>query len=275
MPATITSNQLQLQPDSLGYQGARYQLPAQPTNAETMVFYYKAYGDGFPVGDDYFEDGPGYGWNKESVFGLSFNGSLTANNGGVVGWANTDDPNRICRVRRNAFQPQFISNSRISLSASGQHISFGNEGAYFYYGSTNKGQRITSLSQYGVGKFCPTTTGIGLTGAADFLGIIKVQKNISNPSQISISVGNNWEGLSTNNFATALSSSKTNWDLFNYAQVETTNFRPYSTNPALSNTIFFPSWIVAKWPSGIVGRNLVVTNIKVEYYSKETLITIV
>ena len=275
MPAIIISNQLQLQPNNIGYQGARFQLPPQPVNAETMVFYYKAYGEGFPLGNDYLEDGSGYSWNKESMFGLSFSGSLSANNGGIVGWTGRENPNNIYRIRRNVFNSNFISNSNISLSANGQHMTFGNESAYFYYGHQTKSNFITSFGLYGVGVFCPTTNGIGLTGAANFLGIIKIQKNTSNANQISISVGNNWEGFSVENFASALSSSKTNWEMFNYAQPETTNFRPYSTTPTLSNTIFFPSWIVAKWPSGIVGRNLVITNIKVEYYSQETLITIV
>jgi hypothetical protein len=83
-----------------------------------------------------------------------------------------------------------------------------------------------------------------------------------------LSYGNNWQNLTSANFSTALSSSLTNWAFQNVSQVETTNFRPNHANAdvALRSTITFPRWLVVRWPSGIVGRNLVITDIKVEYY---------
>ena len=156
MPAVINQNKIELQPDNLGYQAARVNLPTQPSNADTMVFYYRVYVDGWPNGQYMTENISNYGWNKDFYFGLSFSDSVAANNGGIVGWANVGNGNELGNSWIQGTQPvrfaSFFGNNTIPLSASGQYFTpSGSDGDYFYYGSRTKTNRISVNTPYGGG----------------------------------------------------------------------------------------------------------------------------
>jgi hypothetical protein len=158
----------------------------------------------------------------------------------------------------------FLGNSGYTQASP---VSFGYLEAFGFGAAVTSRFNASSNSFYGGSAF-PTTQGIGVDGAKKYLGIIMVSRHSEDVQRVVLSYGNNWQNLTSANFSTALSSSLTNWAFQNSSQVETTNFRPNHANAdvALRSTITFPRWLVVRWPSGIVGRNLVITDIKVEYY---------
>jgi len=268
MGALISSNTLRLEPDGLSFQTGKVQLPLAPSNANTMVFYYKAYFENIVLnigGGEIIEDATNYAWNNDAFFGLSFSGTVSANTGGILGFTNITE-NNILRAR----QP-------------GNYIPFGNNSGYlaiipcallgdasrFSYGPNNNGESTISVANNSFlgGQLAPSTHFIGLSGAKKYLGIIKVAKHEENSQNIVISYGNNWENMPASSFSSAISSLSSNWAFQNINVRETVNFRPNHANPALSNTINFPRWIVAKWPSAVLDRNFVVTDVKIEYYT--------
>jgi hypothetical protein len=263
MPAVINNDRLELRADSLGYQAARVQLPAQPSTADTMVFYYKAWVEGWPVSTN--EANTSYAWNGDAFFGLSFNGSVSANNGGIVGWTNqqgtTSAGNTISHTtytswRPSATTPFVFTNGGFNINA-------------LYYGSSTTSNFINTTY---AGMPFPTNAVIGTSAVNSFLGIIKMQKVAANASNISISFGTNWEGLAQDNYTTALTSANTSWIVNNNAVQERSNFRPNWNSPSLSGTVVFPSWVVAKWVSGVPTRNLVIDSLRVEYYNGAELV---
>lgn len=264
MGALISSNTLRLEPDGLSYQTARVQIPPAPSATNTMVFYYKAYVNEWP--ENTFENGSSYAWNNDAFFGLSFNGTVSANVGGIVGFTNTNQPEVGATLSKYDWSSYFFHKN----SGFSQTVPFAlgyNSGNYniFSYG------HALSTTVYSAGFpnsiMCLSTNTIGLTGAQKHLGIIKIGKHPDDTQRIVLSYGNNYQGVSSQNFSIALSSSLTNWAFQNISLQETTNFRSNFSNPELANTINFPKWIVAKWPSAVVGRNFVVTDIKIEYYT--------
>lgn len=266
MGAIISSNTLRLEPDSISYQTGKVQIPEAPSDANTMIFYYKAYFDTTPeIGNAITtEDGTSYAWNNDSFFGLSFSGTVSANVGGIVGFTNGTE--------NNVFRAENPSNRHFNRNSNYTSVipcGFQNAVGRFYFGSTVNGYLEGSGEGFGYyGSYiCPSTQRIGLSGAKTYLGFIQIAKNSSDPQRVVISYGNNWENLSNSNFSTAISSISSNWSFKYSSQIETINFRPNHANPALANTINFPRWIVTKWPSAVLGRNFVVTDIKVEYYS--------
>lgn len=270
MGALISSNTLRLEPDGLSYQTARVQIPTAPSDANTMVFYYKAYFDTIVInqgGGEFTESGLSYSWNKDAMFGLSFTGTVSANMGGLLGFSNGANNNNIIRVRQPADYVPFGNNSGYSAIVPAGFNQMGE----FYYGAGKANQfndyHTIGNNLYSAGLLGPSTHFIGLSGAQKYLGIIKVSKNQNNPQNIVMSYGNNWQNLPVSEFSTALTSLSSNWAFQNIDRSETVNFRPNHANPALANTINFPTWVVAKWPSGVLGRNFVVTDIKIEYYT--------
>lgn len=259
MPATIINNILELQPDTLGYQAFKIPLSAAPENTTTMVFYYKAYVDNLTSSTN--EDGTSYPWNNDAFFGLSFTGVISANTGGIVGWTNSNSNYVVYSPSAGAYTPLLI-NSEYSQFIP---VAFDTSTSSISYGHPTVTTRA-SIGSY-CGYFCPTTNIINLSGAKKFLGILKISKNPENAQQIIMSYGINWENMSSANFSNALASLSTNWISLGSAQTETTYFRPNHANPLLSNTINFPSWIVGKWSSSKPGRELVITDMKVEYYN--------
>lgn len=257
MPATIINNILELQPDNMGYQAFRMPLTAA-ANASTMVFYYKAYVDNIPVNTN--ENGGSYGWDNDSFFGLSFTNVVSANRGGIVGWSNSNSNTVIFTSSLGTYSPLLINSGYsqfvpVCFDTSTSNISYGHP-------------TFTTRANIGThcGYFCPSTNTIGISGAQRFLGILKVSKHPTNTQQISLAYGMNWENMPSASFSSALSSLSTNWISYGSAQTETTYFRPNHANPLLSNTINFPSWIVGKWTSAQGGRELVITDMKVEFY---------
>lgn len=262
MPSLISSNTLRLEPDNLAAQSARVQLPDRPAGANTMVFYYKAYMEFFAANNPQGEDGSSYAWGANAFFGLSFSGSVSSNTG-VVGFSNGDSP-WVMQV----FGPQqYAPFSNGSGYSSVEIVNFGAISTNFYHGPAKQAFSMGNQN-FGGGRFCPTTRDIGVVGAKKYLGIIQIARHQENVQQVVFSYGNNWENLAVENFRNALSSTLSNWAFRNVAVNETTNFRPNhaSSDPALRSTINFPGWIVMRWPTAIVGRNLVITDIKVEYY---------
>jgi hypothetical protein len=258
MPASIINNTIKLQPDNLGYQAFRIPL-SQQSGAETIVLYYKGYVDNTPSNTS--EDGTNYGWNNDAFFGLSFNGTLSANTGGIVGWSNGNDVNWVANPPSISTHAPFSTNSGYSQMVP---CTFDNIN-YISNGSTNPSSSSRSGGGVYSGAFCPTTTNIFLSGARKFLGILKVAKHPTNTQQIVISYGVNWENMNSSNFGSALTSTSTTWITQSLAVTETTNYRSNYLN-ALSSTINMPNWIVGKWPSVVVGREFVLTDLKVEYY---------
>jgi hypothetical protein len=196
------------------------------------------------------------------MFGLSFSGTVSGNVGGFVGFSNGTSTN-ILRARPPALYDPFAKNSGYSGAIP---VGFNSMGE-FYYGN---GQTSSSNDFIGVGSpgiIAPSTYFIGLTGAKKYLGMFKISKNENTPQNIVLSCGNNWENFSSSSFSTALTSLCSNWFFQNVDRAETVNFRPNYTNPLSANTINFPSWIVVKYPSSVLGRNFVITDIKIEYYS--------
>ena len=268
MPSLISSNTLRLQPDNLTAQTARVQLPAQPAGANTMVFYYKAYMEISTTNNPEYEDGTSYAWGNDAFFGLSFSGTVSSNTGGIAGFSNGTE-GWVLFVRAAGSHSPFAAGSGYS---SVSPVCFGSNMGFFYYGPS--GQIINSSNtNFGGGQFCPTTQNIGVEGAQKYLGIVQIARHQEDNARVIFSYGNNWENLAAADFRNALSSPLSNWAFRNVSVLETTNFRPNhragldnSLDPALRSTITFPRWIVARWPSAIVGRNLVLTDIKVEYY---------
>jgi hypothetical protein len=258
MPATINNNILELQPDNIGYQAFRIPLSAV-SNASTMVFYYKAYVDNTP--NNINEDSGSYGWNNDAFFGLSFNGVLSANIGGIVGWTNSTNNTVVFTQSLANYSPL----NNFSGYSQFVPVCFDTSTNVVSYGHPTITTRASLPSN--AGYFCPSTTTIGVSGAQRFLGILKVAKHPTNTQQIIISYGTNWENMPASSFSSALSSLSTNWLTYGSAQTETTNFRPNNANPLLSDTINFPTWIVGKWPSTVSGRELVISDMKVEYYN--------
>lgn len=261
MPAIISSNTLRLEPDGLSAQTARVQLPAQPAGANVMVFYYKAYMEAAVGNNPAFEDGSSYAWGTKGFFGLSYDGDVNSNSN-AVGFGNRDN-GVLYMWGPQAFAPfaggsGFGSVQPVSFGVFSSEFSIGRQAVFF--NASNGG--------FEAGRFCPTTINIGVEGAQKYLGIVQVARHRENVQQVVFSYGNNWQGLAADHFASALPSSLTNWAFRNIAQTDIINARPNHANAdvALQSTINFPSWVVVRWPSNIVGRNLVITDIKVEYY---------
>jgi hypothetical protein len=263
MGAIISSNTLRLEPDGLSYQTGRIQLSAAPTTANTMVFYYKAYVN--TMAESILEDGTNYAWNNDAFFGLSFNGSVSANVGGIVGFSNSNQTNVGTSTSQQNWSGYWFGKNSGYTSMVGFTMGY-NGGSYnlFSYGHPSSVVYYSTPTWGSI--MCMSTRGIGLS-AQKYLGIIKIGKNDADTSKVTLSYGCNWEGLSAQDFTSALTSTNTAWSFENASLVETTNFRPNNSNPLLSNTINFPTWVVVKWPSAVVGRNLVITDIKVEYYT--------
>lgn len=263
MATIISSNVLRLQPDNLTYQAARVQLPDQPANAQTMVMYYKAYLE-IAANNPDFEYTDSFAWGRHAFFGLSFSGTVSQNTGGIVGFSSASDTYIRVQGLASSF-PIFLGSSGYSQVSP---VSFGQNDTFGFGAAVTGRFSAHNNSQFFAGQAFPTTQGIGVDGAKKYLGIIQVAKHSEDVQRVILSYGNNWQNLTSANFSSALSSSLTNWAFRNVSQVETTNFRPNHANAdvALRSTITFPRWIVARWPSGIVGRNFVITDIKVEYY---------
>lgn len=261
MASLISSNTLRLEPDNLTAQTARVQLPAQPAGANTMVFYYKAYME-VAANNPQLEDGSSYAWGMNAFFGLSFNGSVSSNMG-VVGFSNGDSAWVMQVLAPQQYAPFANGSGYSSVST----VNIGGGASTFYHGPARQSFSRDNHN-FGGGRFCPTTQAIGVEGAKKYLGIIQIARHQENVQQVVFSYGNNWENLAAANFRNALGSNLSNWAFQNVAVNETTNFRPNhaSADLALRNTINFPGWIVVRWPTAIVGRNLVITDIKVEYY---------
>jgi hypothetical protein len=270
MGAIISSNTLRLEPDGLSFQTGKVQLPLAPSNANTMVFYYKAYFENVVInafGGEFTENGSAYSWNTDTTFGLSFTGTVSSHIGGLLGFANGANPPNIIRVRQPADYVPFGNNSGYS-----QIVPVGFQNMIEFYYGPEKNNQFTSHhtignNNYLAGLLGPSTHIIGLSGAQKYLGMIKVSKNQNNSQNIVMSMGNNWENMPASSFSSALTSLSSNWAFRDVNRPETVNFRPNHANPALSNTINFPRWVVAKWPSAVLGRNFVITDIKVEYYT--------
>lgn len=260
MPATINNNSLELVGDSLGYQAARVQLPAQPTDADSMVFYYKAYVDRIPASTN---ENSSNSWDKNAFFGLSFNGTISGANTGLVGYSNIDNTNSASHSGSRQLNASWNPNDIIAPS------SF--DGGIWRFRYANPSYISGSFN---VGIACPNTgpTGADLATAQKYLHIIKINKDANDAQRISLNVGFNWENLSVDTFNRALTSTSTIWAMKDYPIAETTNFRTNWNNPSLSSTINFPSWVVSKWTTPTVDRKFVVTNIKIEYYKNEELI---
>jgi len=251
MPAIISDTSILLQPDNIGYQAFRIPLAAAPAGAVTMVFYYKAYVDG--VGQNVHEDGGSYGWNNDAFFGLSFSGNVAANTGGIVGWSNTTG-NTILRTQGRTTGTIYAHFANSGLNAT--PLYFGDDNRFFAYGS-QIGTGVLPTN----GGFCfPTTDPIGAEEAGKFLGIVKISRQDNNTQNIVLSYGVNWENRALADFPGALSAAATNWIFSNQALAETVNFRP-------GGAMNFPGWIVGKWPSGVIGRTLTITALRVEYYN--------
>jgi|688.fasta_scaffold184996_4 hypothetical protein len=261
MPATINNNALELVGDNLGYQAARVELPPQPTDADAIIFYYKAYVDKIPVGP--YSETSSNSWDKNAFFGLSFDGTINGVNTGLVGYSNIDNINRASYSGSRQLNPTWNPNDIISP------YSFDGGIWRFRYGNPS-----FIAGGFNVGVVCPNTgpTGADLATAEKYLHIIRINKDVNDAQRISLSIGFNWENLSVNDFSKALTSTSTIWALSDYTVNETTNFRTNWNNPSLSGTINFPSWIVSKWTTPTVDRKFVVTNIKIEYYRQEELI---
>lgn len=271
MPAIINNNRLEFQADGLGYQAARVQLPNHPADASLMVFYYKGWVEGWPENTN--EANISYAWNSDVFFGLSFNGSVSANNGGIVGWTNFDYNSVVGGVDVCTTYSTWKS----TLGEVAPFTFYGgintNFARQFYYGSSNASD---NYSAPGIAALSfPSNAVIGTSAVNNFLGVIKMQKSAVNSSNITIGFGTNWEGLSQNNYAVALTSTNTNWIFDDVAVQERTNFRPNWNTPSLSSTVMFPSWVVCKWASGVLGRKLVIDSITIEYYRDEELISVV
>jgi hypothetical protein len=249
MPAIINETSILLQPDNIGYQALKIPLAQQPAGAATMVFYYKGYVD---VAQNITEDGSSYGWNNDAFFGLSFSGDVSANTGGIVGFTN--------RAETTVLRSLSLGNWALftgSGYASATPVFFGTYSNYFHYGHPTPGNALS----LGNGAFCfPSTASIGVSGAEKFLGIIKISKQDDNAQNIVLSYGVNWEGRAASDFSGALTATETNWIFSNATATETTNFRT-------AGAINFPRWIVAKWPSGVLGRTLTLNAMRVEYYN--------
>lgn len=265
MPAVISNDRLELRADSLGYQAARVQLPSQPSNADTMVFYYKAWVEGWPVFTT--ESGTSYSWSPSGFFGLSFSESVSSLPRGIVGWMNPNSTVTGYGITRATYTDWNVpAGLQVSL------FTFSNAGTFnnsFYYGSSATNATIISNT---AGYPFATNAVVGTSAINVVLGVIKLQKVEANPSNISVSFGINWEGLSQSNYTTALTSTGTKWLINNSSVLERFNFRPNWNNPSLSSTITFPSWVVARWTSGVPGRNLVVDSLRVEYYNGTELV---
>jgi len=264
MPAIINNNALELVGDNLGYQAARVQLPSPPTDADTMIFYYKAYVDKIPA--DIFSESSPNGWDKAAFFGMSFDNTISTTNNQLVGYSNISNPNTCAYA---SFRGKYAEWNPNDTTAA-----FGFDGNWrFRYGNTNSNNYIAGPFSYGAVCPCAGTNSEDLQTAKKYLHIIRINKDVNNAQNISLSLGFNWENLSVDDFGTALTSISSVWAFKDYSISETTSFRTNWNNLSLSGTINFPSWIVAKFPSPTIGRKLVVTDIKIEYYRDEELIT--
>lgn len=259
MPAIINNNTIELQPDNVGYQAFRIPI-SQPPKAETMVFYYKAYVDTIPASIS--EDGTNYGWNNDAFFGLSFSGTLSANTGGITGWSNGNDINAVAFTGTLNASTPFSNNSGYS-----QMLPFTYDNSFYMSNGNSSPASNTRSGGNQYGYFCPSTNFINLSGAKKFLGILKVAKHPTNTQQIVLSYGVNWENMTNENFSTSLTSLSTNWIIQSLPVTETTKFRSNYLNPLSANTINMPNWVVGKWTSSVAGRKMVITDIKVEYYT--------
>lgn len=250
MPAIITDTSIVLQPDNVGYQAFRIPLEPQPAGAVTMVFYFKGYVNG--LDSNQTEDGANYGWNNDSFFGLSFNGNVAANTGGIVGWTNSTSNRVLGAAGRSSSHPLFAGQY-----GSATPFYFGDTISFFYYGHPT----LTTSANLSNAAYCfPTTDVIGVAEAEKFLGIFRISRHDTNAQNIVLSFGANWENRSMEDFSGALSAAATRWVFSNHTVAETTNFRP-------GGAMSFPGWIVGKWPSGVIGRTLTLSALRVEYYN--------
>lgn len=254
MSTVIADNKLTMTASGTGYQSAIGQLRvAPPAGADMMVFLYRAYYDSATSS----EASTNYGWGNPSCLGFSFNGTVPSgtdhsNFFGLSG-QNSSGNNVGYTYDANAFgtgEAGLGFNSRNSNNGYNGGTGTNSSGAFSSVISANKGAWDIPANP---------TTGAKFTG-------VWVVKKVAGSQSILLSSGYNLESLTKEDAGQARTSANTVWYGTDQSITESTNWRPSSS------IIVFPEYVVFGFPSGVVGRKMVVEWFKIEYYAYNQLI---
>lgn len=254
MSAVITDNQLILTASGTGYQSASAELrSAPPASADMMVFLFRAYYDS-ATGN---EAETNYGWGNPACYGLSFSGDIPqgTNHSNFFGISGGNSNGNFVGYIYNA---NAFGTGEAGLAMYARSTSNGYNGGT---GTNASGAFTSGLGSSRGAWDLPANPTVG----AKFTGVWVVKKK-GGSQDILLNNGYNLESLSLADAGNARTSGNTVWYGTEQSITETTNWRPSSS------LITFPEHVVFGFPSGVVGRKMVVDWFKIEYYAYNQLI---
>ena len=242
MSARLNGDQVILEGDGLGWQGARRTLPVPPEDAEGMAFYYRAWWDTISASGSSTP-----GWNPAWCFGLSFRPDFP----------DTTDKEYYFGPMQDDLLPYIEVYERFGADSFGA----GKDSAWVGIFSRNfyaGGQAVTNITGGIIGSL-PANPAVG----AEFTGVWLVKKDSASSAGLRISLGYNMESLAHAELSLARTSAATIWT---EANVSITN----SGSPLtwrLGGGMSFPTHFHARNPCPTLGRKLVIDHLAVEYFT--------
>lgn len=253
MSAVITDNQLILTATGTGFQAASGMLrTTPPASADMMVFMFRAYYDSYTS-----DENVNYGWGNPGCLGFSFSGDVPS----------AGDHSNFFGVGSNASETSDDVYYKYSSNAFGSGEAglgfYPRNGSNAFSGSDsedNPGSFTSDIEPNG-----PWDLPANPTSGAKFTGIWIVKKVI-NSRNILLSSGYNMESLSLEDIRNARTSENTVWHGTDTLIEESSNWRPSDS------LIKMPEYVVFGFPSGIIGKKLIVDHFQIDWYSYNQLV---
>lgn len=248
MPATIQNSIVYLAADGFGYQAAKAPLPVPPSGMTGMYFVFRAYFNGS-------EQNTIPGWDHTFAFGLCFNGinptqTSRANFFGIASDP-SDSPSAV-GIRGSSYAFMFSNGNYMGGESYGVY----QQPANFYSGRASGAMTIGNrIDQIG----CLPS---GASSGAYYTGVWVIKK--AGIDQVSLSVGYNLDAIPVSNLKSAVTSAETKWPWRDLIFTDATNWR-------LGGNMNFPSHFIAKLPSSVAGRQLIIEKVDMRYFNSETL----
>lgn len=243
MSALISDGRLLLSATGTGYATGKRALPAAPAAADTLVFFFRAFAEGFAANES-----AAYGWDNAGCLGLSFNGTFPTYDASVALNAKTGF---VGLVHASTAAATAHTLETAPATWGGDTLKFGTAAFALGKATAPNVALAGSLTQ-------AARLPHGATHGAQFTGVWVFRKAPS--QQIVVSTGRNFESLALENISQALTSTATVWDIVNEAATESSNWRPSE------GVIAFPGYVLAKFTGGVAGTRLVLDHFKTEYW---------
>lgn len=242
MSALISDGRLLLSATGSGFATGKRALPAAPAAADALVFYFRAFLEGFAA-----DESSTYGWDNAGCVGLSFNGTFPEYNATALN-AKTGF---VGLVHASASAAVVHDLETAPATWAGDTVKFGTP--QFTLGKSTAPNIALAGSLTNAARLPH-----GATLGATYTGVWVFRKAPS--QQIVVSLGRNFESLALENISNALTSEETVWDIENEAATESTNWRPSE------GVIAFPSYVLAKFTGGVAGCRMVLDHFKLDYW---------